>query len=63
MLPATAVSLLSIPVNLGYNQLLIHGIPGVWSGYGFIGGPMATAATVTTQLIVYSVYMYELPTA
>eukprot|EP00045_Choanoeca_perplexa_P012931 m.143987 g.143987 ORF g.143987 m.143987 type:complete len:528 (+) comp16183_c0_seq1:201-1784(+) len=58
VLPATVVSLVSIPINLGYNQLLIHGIPKVWNGYGFIGGPMATAATVTTQLVMFCGYMF-----
>eukprot|EP00730_Choanoeca_flexa_P014464 TRINITY_DN6334_c0_g1_i1.p1 TRINITY_DN6334_c0_g1~~TRINITY_DN6334_c0_g1_i1.p1 ORF type:complete len:538 (+),score=75.22 TRINITY_DN6334_c0_g1_i1:160-1773(+) len=58
VLPATIVSLISLPINVGYNQLFIHGIPNVFNGFGFIGGPMATAATVTTQLVTYCVYMF-----
>eukprot|EP00051_Salpingoeca_urceolata_P017499 m.238809 g.238809 ORF g.238809 m.238809 type:complete len:562 (+) comp18971_c1_seq1:427-2112(+) len=57
VMPATIVSLLSVVVNIGLNQLLIHGIPSTgWHGLGFVGSPLATLLSVLFQLGVFVMY-------
>ncbi|ETO19927.1 hypothetical protein RFI_17293, partial [Reticulomyxa filosa] len=57
--PATVVSVISIAMNILFNQLLIHGIhlgSLHMKGLGFKGSPLATTVSITFQLLLFYSY-------
>jgi len=56
VIPATIVSLLTIGVNIGLNQLLVFGIYG-YGGWGMKGSPIATVLSFIFQISVFMIIM------
>jgi len=56
VIPATIVSLLTIGVNIGLNQLLVFGIAG-FGGWGMKGSPIATVLSFIFQISVFMMIM------
>merc|ERR1711871_1448651 len=57
VMPATIVSIAAVGVNIGFNQLFIYGA-GSWDGFGFVGSPLATAASFFFQLSAFCLYAF-----
>eukprot|EP00055_Hartaetosiga_balthica_P012649 m.62151 g.62151 ORF g.62151 m.62151 type:complete len:761 (-) comp8019_c1_seq2:1213-3495(-) len=55
VIPSVVVSVLAIFINIGFNILFIHGV-GSWKGFGFIGSPLATTATMVMQMLLFLMY-------
>ena len=53
--PALYVSCFAVAVNIGMNQLLIHGAAS-WAGLGFIGSPLATFVSILFCLGAFFAY-------
>lgn len=55
--PLVVIAMSASLLNIGLNQLFIHGAFGV-AGFGFKGSPMATASTNSFTLVVTATYVF-----
>ncbi|KAF0689385.1 Aste57867_19147 [Aphanomyces stellatus] len=55
VMPSTVCSVLTMLLNIVFNQVLIHGAFG-WRGLGFIGSPLATLMSTLVQLVAFVGY-------
>ena len=61
VLPATIVSSICVGINVGLNAFLIYGVHwnniGInWNGFGFIGSPLATSASMIVQIVLFCTF-------
>lgn len=59
VMPALVTSMVCAGLNVGANQLFIHGVAG-WGGLGFKGSPLATACTNTLMGLSLALYTVRL---
>ncbi|KNC46234.1 multidrug/Oligosaccharidyl-lipid/Polysaccharide Flippase superfamily [Thecamonas trahens ATCC 50062] len=57
VLPAMVINAAGLVFNLAANVVLVHGA-GSWAGMGFVGSPLATAASRWVVFVGYAVYMW-----
>ncbi|CAK4416999.1 unnamed protein product [Aphanomyces euteiches] len=55
VMPATVISVITMGMNILFNQVFIHGVNG-WHGLGFIGSPLAAVTSSFFQLALFVLY-------
>lgn len=60
VMPQLVISVVMVFINVGLNQLLIHGV-GSWAGLGYIGSPLSTTLCRWINVIILTVYLAFAP--
>mmetsp|Transcript_16656 Transcript_16656/g.21622 ORF Transcript_16656/g.21622 Transcript_16656/m.21622 type:complete len:585 (+) Transcript_16656:161-1915(+) len=59
--PVGGCALITLFINIIFNQLFIHGMGTYWSGMGMLGSPIATSTSRLTQLLMLLLYCHLYP--